>query len=157
MLGHEHAEIDDQADLLSHGDESGGRRPRWLGMAPSRHKLEAGDRAVLEAQDRLIEDRDFLALERAPQLGFQRHPVALPRAHRWLEHLDAVAADTFGVIHRELGVLEDFLRATRLAVAERNPARRGAKQLAAVARDGRAAPFAQRLGEADDALGFALR
>src|SRR5436305_3498361 len=58
---------------------------------------------------------------------------------------------------REFGVLEYFLRATRLALAERNPDRRGEKQLAVVEGDGRAQPFAQRLGEADDALDFALR
>ena len=39
----------------------------------------------------------------------QREPVGLARAHRGLEHLDAVAADALGVIHRKLGVLEHLL------------------------------------------------
>ncbi len=46
---------------------------------------------------------------RAAQFGFQRQAVGLARAHRRLEHLDAVAADALGVIHRKLGVLQHFL------------------------------------------------
>ena len=119
-LQHEHAEIDDQADLLGDGDEFGRRHAAHLGMIPARQRLEAGDRAVLQPHDRLIEDRDLVALERAAQFGFERQAVGLARAHRRLEHLDAVAADALGVIHRKLGVLEHLLGAVRLAVGERD-------------------------------------
>ena len=100
-------------------NSAGDMRP-ISGVVPARQRLEAGDGAVLEPHDRLVEDRDLLALERAAQLRFERQPVGLARAHRRLEHLDAVAADALGVIHRKLGVLEHLLAAVRLAVAERN-------------------------------------
>ena len=58
--------------------------------------------------------RDLVALERAAQVGFHREAVALARAHRRLEHLDAVAADALAVIHRKLGVLQHVLLALRL-------------------------------------------
>ena len=95
--------------------------------------------------------RDLLALERAAQFRFQRQPVGLARAHRRLEHLDAVAADALGVIHRELGVLEHLLGAVRLAVAEREPDRGGEEDLAVVEGDRRAQRAADGLGEGDDA------
>ena len=110
-LQHEQAEIDDQPDLLGDADELRRRHPAHLRMIPARQRLEAGDRAILQAHDRLVEDGDLLALERAAQLGFQRQPVGLARPHRRLEQLDAVAADALGVIHRKLGVLEHLFGA----------------------------------------------
>ena len=93
---------------------SAGDSAAQLGMVPARQRLEAGDGAVLQPHDRLIEDSDLVALERPAQLGFQRQPVGLARAHRRLEHFDAVAADALGVIHRKLGVLEHLVGAVRL-------------------------------------------
>src|SRR5215831_18887134 len=65
-LQYEHAEIDNEADLLGHGDELGRRGAAHFGMIPARHRLKARDRAVLEPHDRLVEDGDLLALERPP-------------------------------------------------------------------------------------------
>ena len=95
-------------------NSAGDIRPS-LRMVPARQRLEAGDGAVLEPDDRLIEDGDLLALERPPQIGLDRQAVGLARAHGGLEHLDAIAADALGVIHREFGVLEHLLAALRLA------------------------------------------
>ena len=156
-LQHEQAEIDDQADLLGDADELRRRHPAHLRMVPARQRLEARDRAVLQPHDRLVEDGDLLALQRAAQLGFQRQAVGLARAHRRLEHLDAVAADALGVIHRELGVLEHLLGAVRLAVAERKPDRGGEEDLAVVEGDRRAQRAADGLGEGDQPGRVALR
>ena len=92
---------------------SDGAEPAHLGMVPAHQRLEAGDRAVLQPHDRLVEDRDLVALERAAQIGFHREPVVLARAHRRLEHLDAVAADALAVIHRKLGILQHVFLALR--------------------------------------------
>ena len=62
-------------------NSAGDSRPSF-GMIPARQRLEAGDRAILEPHDRLVEDLDLLALERAAQFGFERQPVGLARAHR---------------------------------------------------------------------------
>ena len=137
-LQHEQAEIDDQAGLLGDGDEFRRRHAAELRMVPARQRLEARDRAVFQPHDRLVQDGDLLALERAAQFGFERQAVGLARAHRRLEHLDAVAADALGVIHRELGVLEDLLGAVRLAVGEREADRGGQEDLAVVEGDRRA-------------------
>ena len=105
-LENEQAEFDNQSGLLGDIDEFVRRHPAQLRMVPARQRLEAGDRAILEPDDRLIENRDFLALERPPQIGLDRQPVGLARPHRGLEHLDTIAAVALGVIHREFGVLE---------------------------------------------------
>jgi len=44
---------------------------------PSAPGLEAGDGAILQPHDRLVQYGDFLALDGAAQLGFQRQPVGL--------------------------------------------------------------------------------
>src|ERR1700686_4395751 len=99
-------------------------------MVPARQGLESRDRAVLEPDDRLVQDGDFLALDRAAQVRLEGQAVGLARAHRRLEDLDAVAADALGVIHRELGVLEDLFVAVRLAIGERDADRSGEEYLA---------------------------
>ncbi len=108
-------------------------------MVPARQRLEAGDGAVVEANDRLIQDGDLVALERAPQIGLDRQPVGFARAHGDLEHVDAIAAAALGVIHREFGVLEHFLGALRLgALAKRQADRAGEEYFAVAERDRRA-------------------
>src|ERR1700750_1980196 len=104
-------------------------------MIPARQRFEARDRAILQADDRLIEYGDLFALQRAPQFGFQRQPVGLARPHRRLEQLDAVGAAPLGVIHREFSILEHLLGAVRLAVAERKPDRSSEEYLAIIEGD----------------------
>ena len=77
-------------------------------MIPARQGLEAGDGAIFQPHDRLIQDGDFLALDGAAQFGFQRQPVGLARAHRRLVDVDAVAADALGMVHCQLGILDDL-------------------------------------------------
>ena len=125
-------------------------------MVPARQRLEAGDGAVFQPHDRLIEKRDLFALDGAAQIRFEAQPVGLARAHRRLEHFDAVAADALGVIHREFGVFEDFLAAIGLLVGERKADRRGEEDFAIVEGDRRAQGAADGFRECDDAAGIAL-
>ena len=156
-LQHEQAELDDQPGLLGDGDELGGRHAAELWMVPARQRLEAGDRAVFEPHDRLVEDGDFFALDGAAQVRLQGQPVGLARPHRRLEHLDAVAAAALGVIHRKLGVFEDLLAALRLVVAERHADRAGDEDFALVEGDRRAQGAADGLRHGGDFFGAALR
>ncbi len=117
-------------------------------MVPSRQRLEAGDGAILEPHDGLIEDGNLFTLDRPPQIGLDRQPVGLARAHGRGEYVDAIAADAFGVIHREFGVLEHFLAALRLAVTEFQSDRAGQDNLAVVEGDRRAQRLAQGFGHA---------
>ena len=124
--------------LLGERDEVGGREPAHLGMVPAQQRLEARDRAILQPHDRLVQHRHLVAFERAAQIGLHREAVALARAHRGLEHLDAIAADALAVIHRKLGILQHVFLALRRAVGEREPDRGGEQDLAVVEGDRRA-------------------
>ena len=109
VVEHEQAEIDDQPDFLGDRDEFRRRQAAQLGVIPACQRLEAGDGAIFQPHDRLVEHLDFLALDGAAQFRFHRQAVGLARAHGRLEDFDAVAADALGVVHRELGVLEHFI------------------------------------------------
>ena len=87
-------------------------------MVPAGERLEACDRAIFEADDRLIKDGDFIAFKRAAQIGFHRQPIGFSRPHRVLEHVDTVAAGALGVVHREFGILEYVFGVLRFATAE---------------------------------------
>ena len=67
------AERDDHPALLGDRDELRGREQPALGVLPAHQRLEAADRAVAEADDRLVDDAQLVALERAAQvaLGLQ--------------------------------------------------------------------------------------
>ena len=65
-------ERDDEPGLFRDGDELGRRIDVAIGTLPAQQRLEAGDPRRRELDDRLIEDRELLALDRAPQLGLER-------------------------------------------------------------------------------------
>ncbi len=134
-LENEQAKLDDEPGLFGDGDEFIGRHPPQSRVVPARQRLEAGDGAVLKPHDRLIEDRYLFALERPPQIGFDRQPIRFARPHRRLEHFDPIATHALGVIHGELGVLQSFLGALRLGIAECQSDRAGQKDLAIVEGD----------------------
>jgi hypothetical protein len=105
----EQAELDDQAAALGNGMKSpGGIMPR-RGMVPAEQRLEAGDAAVLQPHDRLVGEREFLALDGAAQVRFELQAVGADGAEGRAERLDAVAAETLGLVHRQFGVLDHVL------------------------------------------------
>src|SRR4051794_18067230 len=126
-------------------------------MVPAHQRLEARHRAVFQPHDRLVEHCYLVAFERAAQIALHREAVALARAHRWLEHLDAIAADALAVIHRKLGILEYILLALRRAVGKRETDRRGEQDLTIIEGDRRAQRLADRVGKRGDARRLALR
>ena len=83
-------------------------------------------------------------------------PIGLARAHGRLEHLDAVAADALGVIHREFGILQHFFGAVRLVVGKRDADRGGEEDFAVIEGDRRAQGAPQRFGKSGDAARLAL-
>ena len=74
------AERDDQARFLGDRDEFARRdRPRSV-MLPARERLEAGDTAGRELDQRLEGERQLVGLDRAAQLGLDAEAAARRRA-----------------------------------------------------------------------------
>src|SRR5580704_2231864 len=74
-LQRENPEIDNRAGLLGERNEFGGAEPSQTRMLPSEQRFEARDRAVLEPDDRLEQNLDFAAVERAAQVGVESETI----------------------------------------------------------------------------------
>ena len=109
LLHGEQAELHDQPAAFGDRDEVGRRDRAAARVLPAQQRLEAGDGAVLEPHDRLVGERELLALDRAAKVGFELQPVGADRAEGRPERLDAVAAEALGLVHGELGVLDHVL------------------------------------------------
>src|SRR5581483_1502917 len=157
MVEDEKAKIHDQSDFLGNRDEFRRRKAAKFWVIPARQGLEACNNAILQAHDRLIEHLDLFALDGTAQLGFHGQAVGFARAHGRLENLDAIAADTLGVVHRKLRILEHFVGAVCLVFGQRQADRRREEYLAIVEGNRRAQRAADGLGKRDDARGLALR
>ena len=125
-------------------------------MIPAGKRLESGNRAILQPDDRLVQHLDFLALDGAAQFRFHGQTVGLARAHGRLEDFDPVAADALGVVHRKLGILEDLIGALCLIFGKRHSNRGSQEDFAVVEGDRCAQGTANGFGKADDACGLAL-
>ena len=134
----EEAERDDQAGALGHRDEIGRRDAAELRVVPADQRLEAGDRLVVEPDDGLIEDLDLLAAEGPAEVRLQRGEVGAVLAERRAEGLDAVAAEPLGVVHADLGVLDQLLGLDLLAVVHGDADRGGEEDLLLAEGDRRA-------------------
>ena len=86
----------------------GGIEPR-RGCSQRSSASKPATRAVFQPHDRLVGEREFLALDGAAQIGFELQPVGADRAEGRPERLDAVAAEALGLVHGELGVLDHVL------------------------------------------------
>lgn len=75
LLHHPVAERVDDAGPLGHGDELAGRDQAALGIAPAHERLDAHDRAVGRAADRLVVQLELAALDRPPQPRGQREAL----------------------------------------------------------------------------------
>ena len=122
----------DQPALLGDRDELGGTDETALGMLPAQQRLDRADRAVVQRDDRLVDDAQLVALERAPQVVLDRQALDRARAHRAVEHLEASASALLGLVHRGVGVADQRWPAAcsspsaiaipRLALAKCSPA-----------------------------------
>ena len=76
-------------------------------MGPAGQRLEAGDLAGLEVDQRLVEQLQLVLVERPAKLGLDRE--AAPRGARFLGLIDLRLARRLGLLDRELGVAEQLL------------------------------------------------
>ena len=108
-----------------------------------------------KAGDRLENHLDFAALDGFAQVVLEAQELGTLSAHVLAEKLYRIPPPALGLIERDLGVLGEILRRSRIVDKAGDAIARGQKQLAVAQPDGPRQRAAQLLGEGNHvALGF---
>ena len=80
-------------------------------MLPAHERLEAGDAAAAELHDRLVAHDELAALQAELELGLELHAPGHGLVHRGREELEVARALALGLVHGQVGVAQQPLRA----------------------------------------------
>ena len=100
------AQLADQTALLRERNEVLGHHDTASRMVPADERLDSGHPAVEEAEDRLIDHRELLALERPLQVHLELQALDDRRVHARLVHGVAALATALRAVHCEVGVAQ---------------------------------------------------
>ena len=114
------ANLQNEPAFLGDRYEHGGRNGTALGMVPAQQRLEAGYRAALNIDLRLIDDPQLIARNRVSQLMLQKTPIAHIGTHFGLEIPVDSTAVLLGPIERRVGVVGQVLRVVGVAGEQRD-------------------------------------
>ena len=128
-----------------------GREAAALGVVPADERLDAGDAAGLQRDDRLVDEPELSRLDAAGEVGLELEPLEGARVHLLLEQLDAVLALLLGQVHGHVGVAQHDLGRRRPVVDRGDADAGGDHDLAAVDAERAAEVVEQAQGEADRA------
>ena len=145
---HEAPDRVDQAGLLGDGDEVRRQQAPARGVLPAQQRLDRGDRAIPQRDDRLVDDAQLPAGERAAQVVLDRQALDRARTHRAVEDLKARAPARLGLVHRRVGVADQARGLRALGAGDRDP-QRGLREVLA------GGELERRLEGGDDPLGHA--
>ena len=106
---HRIGERHDEAGLLGDRDEIGRPDHPAAGTRPAHERLEAADLRRGQLDDRLVDEREVVALDRLAQLGLERQALHRRGVHVRVEDLIAAAARRLGAIHGDVGVAQQFV------------------------------------------------
>ena len=107
---HPFAEFDDQAGILRHGNEFGGRDHAAFGMAPAQQGLAAGHLVAVKVDQRLVVDFEAAIHQRLTQVLLHGKPRLRAGVHRGFEEAMGSASAGLGAIHRQIGVLDQLIQ-----------------------------------------------
>ena len=99
----------DQAGLLGQRDELAGAEEAARRVLPAHQRLEAGDAAEVEVDDRLVVQDQLVVLDRALELLAAVEPGDGVDVHVVGEDREAVGAGGLGGVHREVGVAQQVV------------------------------------------------
>ena len=141
------ADLDDPAAALRERDELVRRDHAPDGMAPAQQCLDADHRPVRETEDRLVNQEELLASERAAEVGLQLESPSSSVHHARLEQRVAVLSGGLGRVEREVRIAQERV-GRAVGTGCHTDARRHREDLAAVLElDGLAQRLRQAVGE----------
>jgi len=117
-------ELDDEPGLLRERDEVLRQEPAVARMLPAHEGLDAVDRAALQVYDRLVMQRQLVALDRRPERGLEVQPLADVGIHPGLVDRGAPLAAALGGVHGHVGVPEQVVGGLRAGGGGHADARR---------------------------------
>ncbi len=106
LAQHPVADGDDDAGFLGHRNEIGGRQQAALRMPPAQQGLETAHFTGMGVDLRLIEQHEFVARQRAAQVGLDLHALGIGRLHAGFPELQAAAALRLGLVHGDFGLAD---------------------------------------------------
>ncbi|MNZ61870.1 hypothetical protein D3C78_799730 [compost metagenome] len=109
-LHHPFSERMDKAGSFRHGNENAGRHIAPHRMFPAQQRLEAAKLAGLRRHLRLVIDFHLVVLQRGLQIGLEGFLLGQLFLHADLENARPAGADSLGLIKRQVGTLEQFIR-----------------------------------------------
>ncbi len=126
---HPRADRHDQAGLLREGNDVRRHDDPPGRVVPAQQRLERPEPPGPELHHRLVEEPELIALERVSEVGEHLQPRLRPGPHRDVEELVVRRASGLGVVHGDVGVPEQILRALVGRLPERRPDARRDEEL----------------------------
>ena len=112
------ADIQYQAGFFGQRNEMRGRNVAVAGQAPAQQRLGADHAAGAQIHLGLIQDHQFVALQRAPQLALQHQPLDRRGIHAGHVERAGIAAVLLRVIHRRIGIADQIDHVLRIVGAD---------------------------------------
>ena len=146
---HPVAERADQAGVLGDRDELDRVEEPAVGVLPAHERLDGGDGAALQLDDRLVDDAQLALLDPAPQLVLGPQPREHALAEHVVEQLVAAAAALLRAVHGGVGVAQEVGRVGVGGLGDRDPDAGGDEVLARREHDRLVDRLRDALGNAD--------
>jgi hypothetical protein len=118
---HPVADGPDQALLLGQGDERRRGRQALDRVVPAGQRLDPGDAARHQLDDRLVVQHQLVAVGHVAQLGLQLQALEDVLVHVGPEQLVAVLASGLGRVHGHVGVAQQLVGLVRARPVGRWP------------------------------------
>ena len=123
-------------------------------MVPADQRLEPANFLARGADDRLVDDRHFAAVDRLAKVVLERLAIGRLAVHRLFVEAMHAATGGLGGVKREIGVADQSVGAGPARIADRNADRRADRDLVALDHIGARHLLDQRLGERFEQPGF---
>ena len=118
---HPFSQRNDQADLFRDRDELTGQHHAALGMIPADQRFAAGDRVIVEPDNRLVIQLELAFDQALSQRQFERAPRLHSGIHCRLEEAVSAAAVRFCPVKSHVGVSQKFVGLRTVARRNRYP------------------------------------
>ena len=106
---HHRTHLVDEPGLFGHANELHRCHQAPLGVPPADQRFHARQSSVLQVEHRLVDDKEFVVLQRAPQVFLNTEGSHQALVHGVVKDHPAAASGPLGFVHRRVGVAQHVL------------------------------------------------